>query len=54
MMMMMMVIMMIMAMMIIILKENGDAHDSVEPEVTLSHGCNDIMRHLTRLKPTRS
>ena len=52
---MMMMILMIMTMMISILKENGDDHDGIESEATLSHGCNyDIMRDLTRLKPTRS
>ena len=34
--------------------ENCDDHGGVKSEVTLSHGCDDIMRDLTRLKPTRS
>ena len=52
--MMMMMILMIMTMMISILKENGDDHDGIESEATLSHNCNGIMRDLTRLKPTMS
>ena len=53
--MLMLIIMVIMTMMIIILKENCDDHNGIESEATLSHGCNyDIMRDLTRLKPTRS
>jgi len=51
---MMMMILMIMTMMISILKENGDDHDGIESEATLSHNCNGIMRDLTRLKPTMS
>ena len=54
MMMMMMIIMMIMTMLIIILKDDGDDHDDFESEAALSHGCDDIMRDLARLKPTRS
>ena len=53
-MMMMLKMKMIMTMMIIILKENGNDHDGIESEATLPHGCDDIMRDLTRLKPTRS
>ena len=49
-----MMILMIMTMMISILKENGDDHDGIESEATLSHNCNGIMRDLTRLKPTMS
>ena len=51
---MMMMILMIMTMMISILKENGDDHDGIKSEATLSHNCNGIMRDLTRLKPTMS
>ena len=51
---MMMMILMIMTMMLIILKGNGDDHDGIESEATLSHNCNGIMRDLTRLKPTMS
>ena len=51
---MMLIIMMIMTMMITILKEDGDDDDGTESEATFSHGCDDIIRDLTRLKPTRS
>ena len=53
-MMMMMMMLIILMMIIIIFKETGDNHDVTESEATLSHGCDDIMRDLTRLKPTRS
>ena len=51
---MMMMMLIILMMIIIIFKETGDNHDVTESEATLSHGCDDIMRDLTRLKPTRS
>ena len=54
MMMMMLIVMMITTILIIILKGNGDDHDGIESEATLSHNCNGIMRDLTRLKPTMS
>ena len=53
-MLMMMMMLIILMMNIFIFKETGDNHDVTESEATLSHGSDDIMRDLTRLKPTRS